>query len=138
MLKNQSKINQRLALIILAVMAAGLLNVCLVALQAKTAKAAPASKFFYNSNTCALEEIPAGQQTVNRPDAPMPSCCLERSNYYTAIIKTDNNKQIPFSLIAAVSPASHLNLNNQTSNKIAVLIHPPPALRALATTVIRE
>lgn len=138
MLKNKLKIKKQISLVILGIIFSGLLNVCLVTLGAKAAGAAPAPTFSSDFETCSLMAMPVSDENLERPDIPMPSCCLERGRYYDAIINTDNNKEPPLFLSAAFGPASGLALNNFSLDNPTVLIYPPPALGEISTTIIRE
>ena len=148
MAKNISKIYQRAAFIILAIIISGLLNICLFALQARAAAPlqAPPINFAYDDNyaygndytDCLTEALPRPKENLNRPTAPMPQCCLTRNRNFDAVVNTANDKTAPtFTgpiILASGTPNPENNFTYHTSQNI----YPPPAVLALASIIIRE
>lgn len=141
MLKNISKIYQRTACIILAIIISGLLNICLFAFQARATQPMQSSQlnFAYdNGDNCITEPTPEPVQTINYPSTPMLECCLSRNRNFNAIINTANNKSAPTFTSLIILPSANTNPENNYSHHTSRLTYPPPAALALASTVIRE
>lgn len=140
--KNLSKIYQRTAFIILAIIISSLLNICLFAFQAKAAFAPmppPKFNFVYNNDgNCVAEPMPEPIQSINRPATPMPQCCLAQNRYYNAVVNIANNKSAPTFSSLVILPANNPNFENNFTHYISRLAYPPPASLALASIVIRE
>ncbi|MDP2708868.1 MAG: hypothetical protein Q8O93_02355 [bacterium] len=138
--KNISKILTRTSLIILAITISGLLNICLFVLSAKAAPMPePAVNFATgNGDTCAAEPMPEPTQTINRPSAPMPECCLTQSHNFEAVVNTANDKTAPTFANAAIFISEIANPENNFSFNTSRNIYPPPAALALSSTIIRE
>lgn len=146
MAKNISKIYQRTAFIILVIIISGLFNICLFALQAKAAAPklfAPKINFADNNyysddEACATETTHGSKQSLNRPVAPMPQCCLAQNRYYNAVVNTANDQPTRTFVNLMISPINKPNFENNSTYYTSRLIHPPPAALALVSTVIRE
>ena len=140
MVKNYSKIYQRAAFMILAIIISGLLNICLFSFQAKAAPIQPLKlNFTYdNSSDCVAESKPEPTQTINHPSAPMSECCLAKNRYYEAVVNTASNESAPIFTNLVILPLSNLNLKNNSTYHIPQSTSPPLAELALASTVIRE
>lgn len=139
--KNISKIYRRTALIILAIMVSGLLNVCMFALQTKAAEPMPAPKFNFisdDSGNCTAEPMPEPMQSINRPTAPMPQCCLTQNRNFDAVVNTANDKSAPIFSGLIISPSTQANPENNSTHYTSRLTYPPPEALSLASTVIRE
>ena len=141
MLKNISKIYQHTAIIILAIIISGVLNICLFAFQARAIQPAqsPRLNFAYdNSCNCLTELMPEPSQTIGYPSAPMPECCLTQNRNFNSVVNTANNKSAPTFFGLIISPSNSQTTENNFTYNTSQNIYPPPATLALATTVIRE
>jgi len=140
MLKNPVKIHGRTAAMLLAIIVSSLLNICLFTFQAKAAPIQqPKLAFAYDDGGhCVIMPITEPEQTINRPTAPMPECCLARSRYYDAIINTANDKSAPAFSTPIILSANDFPLENNSAFYTARLTYPPPQAPALASIVIRE
>jgi len=90
-----------------------------------------------NGEICVMETAREPAQTVGRPSAPMPECCLAQNRNFNAIINTANITAPTFT-DSIISSSADLNFENNSTHNTSRFIHPPPALLALASTVIRE
>ena len=141
MLKKYSKIYQRTAFIILAIIISSLLNVCMFAFQAKAAEPMPMPKINFISDAdgnCVAEPLPAPLENINRPSAPMPECCLAQNRDYNTIVNTANDNIAPTFFGLIISPLADSNPENNSTQYTSRLTYPPPEARSLASTIIRE
>ncbi|MDO8668482.1 MAG: hypothetical protein Q7K35_05350 [bacterium] len=140
--KNITKIYQRTAFIILAIIISGLLNICLFTFQAKASTApmpTPKLNFAYdNEGDCIAKPLPEPRETINRAAAPMPACCLAQNRNYNAVVNTANDKSTPAFTDLVMLPADNTYFENYSTNYTSRLAYPPPAGLALASIVIRE
>lgn len=141
MTNNKLKITHNIALILLAVITASLLNLCLAVLQARAAELPVAQKVssgHFSDGVCQQTAASQTNQAISHPVAPMPACCLERGRNYDVALKTDNDKQTLILAFAVGAQPVNADLINLASHNFSNLTSPPPALAALASTIIRE
>ncbi len=140
MLKKYSKIYQRAAFIILAIIISSLLNVCMFAFQAKAAPMQlPKVNFAYaGGDTCTAEPMSAPLENLNRPSAPMPECCLAQNRNFDAVVNTANDKSAPAFSGLAMAASDSLKSQNNYTYYTSQIVFPPPAELAIISTVIRE
>src|SRR3989338_9092670 len=141
MIKNRSTISNRLALTLLVIMVSSLLNLCLFIMPTKAAAPTQPQKldFAYNNDgACAAAPAPEPRQIMNRQAAPMPKCCLAQNRNFNAVVNTANDKSTPIFLSLIILQSNIYNFEDNSSIYASQLVHPPPALLALASTIIRE
>lgn len=146
MAKNISKIYRGIAFMILAITVTSLLNICLFAFQAKAAAPklfAPKinfadSNYYGYDEACAVETTHELSQSINRPSAPMPQCCLAQNRYYNAVVNTANNQTVWTFAGQIILPSDISNFKNYSTHYTARSTYPPPMALALASTIIRE
>lgn len=139
--KNTSKIYQRTAFILLAIMISGLLNICLFSLQAKAAEPMPEPKFNFvsdESGNCLAEPMPEPTQNINLPSAPIPQCCLAQNRNFNAVVNTANDKSAPTFASLIILSSENLNQENNFTYNTSQIVFPPPEAPSLASTVVRE
>lgn len=140
MVKNLSKIYQRAAFMILVIIISGLLNICLFVFQAKAAPLqSPRTNSAYDTD-CSAAPMPMSEpvQSINRPAAPMPECCLAQNRNFNAVVKTATDQSAPAFSGLVISPSDNQSFKNNSTHYTARLIYPPPEAPALASIVIRE
>ena len=141
MLKNNPKIYQRTATILLAIIISGLLNICMFSFQAKAAQPIQQPKFnfvYNNGGNCIAEPMPEPTQSINYPAAPVPECCLAQNRNFDALVSTANDKTATAFTNPEIYPSDNLIPENNSTYYTSQNIYPPPATLALASTVIRE
>jgi len=140
MLKNQSKIYQRSALMILVIIISGLFNICLFTFQVKAApiQSSKLNQVFFNDDGCLTATLPEPRQAIDRQSAPIPKCCLTQNRNFSAVINTIDNMPTPVFSALTIGPSDYLNHENNPTYYTSRLTYPPPGALALASTIIRE
>ena len=142
MAKNLSKIYRQTAFIILVIVVSGLLNICLFAFQVKAAAAQnqpPILNFAYDSGgDCAAQPMAEPAQSLNRPSAPLPKCCLAQNRNFNALVNTANDRSAPSFANLITSSFDNHSFENNSTHYTARLTYPPPEDLALASIIIRE